>query len=80
MLIIYILTGWKIKVTAKLGLKFLRIHCQNFALIMTNEIRKVRQGVDIFLFLVSSSRTVLQNKALSTVIFSLQPAENKPVS
>ena len=37
-----------IKVIAKLGLKILRNHCQNFALIMTNGIRKIRQGVDIF--------------------------------
>ena len=34
--------------TAKWGLKILRIHCQNSTLIMTNGIRKVRQGVDIF--------------------------------
>ena len=38
----------KIKVTAKRDLKILRNHCQNSALIMTNGIRKVRQGVDIF--------------------------------
>ena len=38
----------KIKVTAKRGLKILRIHCQNSALIMTNRIRKGRQGVEIF--------------------------------
>ena len=38
----------KIKVTAKRGLKILRIHCQNSALKMTNGIRKVRQRVDIF--------------------------------
>ena len=37
-----------IKVTAKRGLKILRIHCQNSALTMTNGIRKVRQGVEIF--------------------------------
>ena len=43
-----ILQVGKIKVTAKLGLKILRNHCQNFALIMTNGIRKIRQGVDIF--------------------------------
>ena len=42
------LQGGKIKVTAKRGLKILRIHCQISALIMTNEIRKIRQGVDIF--------------------------------
>ena len=38
----------KRKVTARLGLKILWIHCQNSALIMTNGIRKVRLGVDIF--------------------------------
>ena len=38
----------KIKVTAKWGLKIVRIHIQNSAIIMTNGIRKVRQGVDIF--------------------------------
>ena len=46
--IIYILTGWKIKVTAKWGLDILRIHCQNSAFIMTNGIGNFRQGVDIF--------------------------------
>ena len=29
-------------------MKILRIHCQNSAVIMTNGIRKVRQGLDIF--------------------------------
>ena len=38
----------KIKVTAKWGLKIVRIHIQNSAIIMTNGIRKVWQGVDIF--------------------------------
>ena len=38
----------KIKVPAKRGLKILWIHCQNFLLKMTNGIRKVRLGVDIF--------------------------------
>ena len=45
------------------------INCQAFALIMTNVIRKVRKGVEIFykriLFLVSA-------KASSTAIFSFQ--------
>ena len=57
-------------------MKILRIHFRNSALIMTNGIRKVRQGVDIFekefLILVSSSQTVLQNMASSTTTFSLQ--------
>ena len=75
----------KIKVTAKRGLKLLWIHCQNSALIMTNGIRKVRLGVDIFDkrtldFSKFISDTVLQNTALSTTIFSLQPAEYKLVS
>ena len=48
MFIIYILTGWKIKVSAKRGLDILRIHCQNSAFIMTNGIGHFRQGVDIF--------------------------------
>ena len=29
-------------------LKILKIHCQNFALIITNRIIEVRQGADIF--------------------------------
>ena len=41
------LKGWK-KVTAKRGLKILRVHCQNSSIIMTNGTRKVRQRVDIF--------------------------------
>ena len=52
------------------------------ALIMKKGIRKVRKQwiflTKEFLILVSSSRTVLQNMALSTAIFSLQPAEYKP--
>ena len=47
LLYIFLQVG-KIKVTAKGVLKILRIHSQNFAIIMTNGIRKVRQGVDIF--------------------------------
>ena len=38
----------KIKATSKRGLKILRINCQNLTLIMTNGIRKVREGVNIF--------------------------------
>ena len=38
---------YKIKVTAKIGLKILWIHCQNFALII-NGIQKARLVVDIF--------------------------------
>ena len=38
----------KIIITAKQGLKILRIHSQTSAIIMTNGIRKVRQGMDIF--------------------------------
>ena len=61
------------------------IHCHNSALITTNGIRKVRLGVDIltkeFLILYKYiSDTLLQNTALFTAIFSLQPAEYKPVS
>ena len=47
LLYIFLKVG-KIKVNAKQGLKILRIQCQNSAIIMTNGIRKVRQGVDIF--------------------------------
>ena len=38
----------KTKVTAMRGLKILRILCQNSTIIMTNGIRKLKQGVDIF--------------------------------
>ena len=61
------------------------IHCQSSIFKMTNGIRKVRLGVDIFNkrtldFSKFISDTVLQNTALSTTIFSLQPAEYKLVS
>ena len=38
--IIYFLQVGKVKVTAKWGLEILSIHCQNFAIIMTNGIRR----------------------------------------
>ena len=38
----------KNEVTAEQGLEIFKIHCQNFAIIMANGIRKVRQEVDIF--------------------------------
>ena len=53
----------KIKVTAKRGLKILRIHCQNSALIMTNGIRKVRQGVDIFDKIILDSCNFISDSA-----------------
>ena len=59
-------------------------HCQISALKMTNGIRKVSKEVDIIpkkiLILVTSSQTVLQNRASSTAIIFLQPTEYKPVS
>jgi len=36
------------KVTAKQGLEMFRIHCQKYAIKMTNGMRKVRKGVVIF--------------------------------
>ena len=76
LLLMQLLQVGKIKVTAKRGLKILWIHCQNSESIMTNEIKKIRLGVDQFdkrikefLILVSSSWTVLQNTASS-----LQPS------
>ena len=61
-----IITGWKICHCIKQGLKVLRIYiCQNSVLKMTNGIRKVRLGVDIFIL-----ETVLHNTVLSTTIFS----------
>ena len=38
----------KNEITAEQGLEIFKINCQNFAIIMANGIRKVRQEVDIF--------------------------------
>ena len=80
LLYIFLQVG-KTKVTTKLGFKILRNHCQNTAIIMTNRIRKVRQGVDFFdkIILDSCKLYLGQNFRMSTTIFSTQPAEYKPV-
>ena len=75
----------KIKVTAKQGFKILWIFCQNFALIMTNGIKKIRLGVDIFDKRILDSCTLFSDSASeymasSMAIFSSQPSEYKPVS
>ena len=65
----------------KQGLKILRIYiCKNSTLKMSNGIRKVRLRVKILDSCKFITDTVLQNTASSTAIFSLQPAEYKPVS
>ena len=82
-----ILTGWKNKSHCKkAGFENSEdINCQNSALKVTNGIRKVRLGMDIFDKRILDSckfilDTVLQNTALSTAIFSLQLAKYKLVS
>ena len=71
----------KIKVIAKGGLKILWIYCQNSALIMTNWIKKVRLGVDIFYKRILDSYKFISNSASeydsSTAKFSSQPAKYK---
>ena len=77
-----ILTGWENKNHCKkAGFENSEdIHCQNSTLKMTNGIRKIRLGVDIFDKRILESckfisDTVLQNRSLSTAIFSLHLAE-----
>ena len=75
----------QIKVIAKLGLKIMWINRQNSALIMTNGIRKVKLGIDIFdKRILDPCKFILNSASEYSLVYgnlaTLQLAEYKLVS